>query len=263
MTGRRAIVGLCMLCALMISAFAAQSASALGTTAVTCKVPVAGDTIVGTDTYFREHCTAEDKVIGGSFRHVKIEKGELSGTNNTTGTAEPVFLHSVQAGVFEEIEATTVTGTGSFSNKTEKNAKGEEEMVAHGTGFLIYTGLTVVKPAGKGCKIKGTEIKTKELTATTKEQGMGLRFFPASGEVFATFEIEGCSVAALNGLYEVKGSIGSSSIDGATILTDENQTTEQNTLKVRGQKAGLKGHLTLKARTGPTDTFKPLTATTE
>ncbi len=263
MTSRRAIVGLCMLCALAISAIAAQSASALvGTTTVTCKKPVTGDTIIGDTVFSKEHCTKEDEG-SGEFRHVVFgpkTPTTFTATNDTTGIRSPVFLHSVQAGVVEELEATEVNGSGTLENKEEGG-----EAYIQATGTLTYTGVSVIKPAGKGCKVKGEKVETKEITATTKGQEMAMKFTPASGEVFASFEIEGCSIGALNGLYEVKGSVTSSSINGATTKFEPNPTTELGTLKVRGQKAGLSGTLTEKGKDPsiPNDVCKPLVATTQ
>lgn len=148
---------------------------------------------------------------------------------------------------------------------TLENLEEGGEIYTQAAGTLTFSGVSVIKPAGKGCKVKGGEIKTKELTATTKGQGMAMKFAPASGEVFASFEIEGCSVGALNGVYEVKGSVTSSSINGATTKFEPGPTTELGTLKVRGQKAGINGTLTEKGRDPaiPTDVCKPLVATTK
>jgi hypothetical protein len=251
-----------MLCALAISATAAQSASALGTTTVTCKIPVTGDTFEGDTVFAREHCTEEDEG-SGKFRHVVFEKHTpttFTATNDTTAIRSPWVVHSVQAGIAEELEATEVNGEGTLENLEEGG-----EIYTQAAGTLTFSGVSVIKPAGKGCKVKGGEIKTKELTATTKGQGMAMKFAPASGEVFASFEIEGCSVGALNGVYEVKGSVTSSSINGATTKFEPGPTTELGTLKVRGQKAGVSGTLTEKGRDPaiPTDVCKPLVATTK
>jgi hypothetical protein len=88
-------------------------------------------------------------------------------TNETTGLSiEPFFLHSVQSGVEQELKATAVSAVGVVENKEESG-----EMFIHGKAVTTYTGVTVVKPAGKGCSVKGEKIVTKELTATTKGQG--------------------------------------------------------------------------------------------
>ncbi len=241
MTARKVIVGLCMLCALLVSAVAAQGASAAGTTAYTCKAG-AGE---GPNKFSEDHCKTVDNATG-TFGHFKIEKGTKTAITGSSGGTS-VFLHSVQSGVEEELEATGVSGSGFMENK--ETAGGE--MYAHGTGVITYTGVSVVKPSGKGCKVKGENVVTNELTATTEGSSTSLKFTPASGEVFASFEIEGCSTTVLNGLYEVKGSVTSSSISGATTNFDRTATTNLNTLKVRGQKAGLAGTLTIKGEGVP------------
>ncbi len=271
---RRATIGLCMLCALAFSAFAAQSASAVfsGTTAFTCKEkPEPGGA-----GFSKAHCKEADKVASGAkYEHVPIANDtttDLRGSNAGTAGEEavPTTLRSTNSGVELELKATTVSGTGSMHN----HLTGEEH-IATGTGVITYSGVTVTKPAGKGCKVftdklpgkeKGTEgvVDTRELKASTAGQGMGLKFEPAEGTVFASFIIEGCSVSAFNKTYEVTGSVVSSSIDGATVNFTETQTTGQETLKLGGQKAGIEGTLTLEATDTeiPGDVYRPLSATT-
>ena len=69
MTGRRAVVGLCMLCALAFSAIAAQAASAESTTAYKCKVPAEGDEAIG-GAFTAPHCITRNPE--GNYPHVKI-----------------------------------------------------------------------------------------------------------------------------------------------------------------------------------------------
>jgi hypothetical protein len=66
MNGRRAILDLCMLCALLVSAFAAQSASAAGTTGFTCK---AGAAEAG---FSDAHCLTPAVGAAVKFTHVAI-----------------------------------------------------------------------------------------------------------------------------------------------------------------------------------------------
>jgi hypothetical protein len=251
MSGNRAIVGLCMLCAIVFSAFAAQSASAKGTTAYTCAETGTGD--------FKDaHCKEAGEAGKSKYAHVPFEgTTKITGTNVTTGTSKDVTkLKSVQAGVTLELQSQTLDGEGEMSNKLIKNKAGEEEMVAHGTGFITYTEVTVTAPAGKGCKVKTEEVKTNELTATTQEQTNQLNFTPAAGETFAEFTVEGCSIAALNHLYTAKGSV-KGTIEGATTRTTHAGTTEQNTLTLSGQKAGIEGSLTIKGPNGNGLTVTP------
>jgi hypothetical protein len=279
MNGRRAIIGLCMLCALLVSAVAAQGASAkeFGTTSFTCA------NLGGTTHQFtKAHCKESDKGAG-PFEHVAIAENtttELTGTNANTGanteTATVTKLKSVRAGVELELQATGVTNEGpaTMVNKKAVNAKGETEMYVEGEGKILYTGVSVTKPAGKGCEVFKTEnagppvthtgkgeVETKQLAATTKEQGMALKFAPKAGATFAVFYVTNCTVAGLNGTYEVTGSVKGVP-DGATTNFEHAAVTTQGTLKLGGQAAGIEGSLTLKGRANSTQAFTPLSVTT-
>jgi hypothetical protein len=171
-----------------------------------------------------------------------------------TTASQPTVLKSTIAGVKTAIECTTVGGSGTVEN----SESGEESWVS-GSAIIEYSGCTVTEPAGKGCVIKGGEFKTKELTATTKGQGMGLKFAPTTGTTFAEITIEKCSIAALNGTFAVTGSITITPSGPTLIVTDE-FLTAQNTLKFAGQKAGLDSVVTLTAGangTGLTVTTPP------
>ena len=86
MIGRRATVGLSLLCALAFCAFAAQSASAakaVNTTAFTC---VEG----ATKDFSDAHCDTKVTAGTGQYGHVVIPQGtttEVVGENTTTGGA--------------------------------------------------------------------------------------------------------------------------------------------------------------------------------
>jgi len=289
MNGRRAVIGLCMLCALLVSAIGAQSASAkeFGTTAWTCKAksPTGG---VG---FSKEHCKPSDAVTTGAlFEHKEIPVNtvtELTGsnakTNAETNGPEPTVLASTRAGLELELEATGVAASGSptMVNKTKVNAKGETEMYAEGEGAILYTGVTVKKPASSGCTVwkeeeagppvvhKGEkEVLTKALTATTEGQPsptgteeMFLNFKPKTGTTFATFFVTGCTTTSLNGTYTVTGSVKGRP-EGATTNFTLADTKAQGTLRLGGQIAELKGKLTLSARLNNTQSFTPISATT-
>jgi hypothetical protein len=249
MTGRRAIASLCMLSALAFSAFGAQTAGAAtnGTTAFTCR------NVGGTSGGFtKAHCKEADKGAG-AFAHMAIAEDtttELIGTNEKTGsdtnTTTIWRLKDVTAGIILEFQATGVSATGSMTNKKAGNG----EHLAAGTGQIRFAGVTVTAPVGKGCKVKGGEIVTNTLEATTAGQGMGVKFTPLAGEVLAKFEVEGC-VAPLNihfnTTYEVKGSVVGTP-DGATINFTHAGTTAQGTLFLNGQKAGIEGSMTVSGR---------------
>ncbi len=215
MIGRRAIVGLCMLCALLVSAFAAQSASAVtkGTT---------GTAPAGTGY-----------------------------TGNITGSGEETLLHSVVSGIEVELKSTELEGSGSM----ESMLAGTGEHTSNGTGTIEYKSVTVLKPPGKGCAVKTGKVTTETLKATTAGQGMGLKFEPNGATPFAKFEVEGCgpteALKALNGVYEVTGSVVGEPTEGTneTVFTRLG-TTNQGTLKLRGQKAGINGVLKLRTAGG-------------
>lgn len=241
MSGRRVIIGICMLCALLVSAFAAQTASAK--TAYTCVEQIEAKFDFGD-----KHCKATTvPPHSGQYAHVAItQKTKITGDNILTGTErQNTKLKSVQAGVTLELQSTVLEGTGEMENKEEGG-----EMVAHGTGTIEYKNVTVTAPAGKGCVVKSGEVKTNKLTATTKGAGEnGLKFTPAEGEVFAEFTVEGCSIAALNHVYTAKGSV-IGTIEGTTTKFTHEATTTQNTLSLSGQKAGIDGSLTIHGENG-------------
>jgi hypothetical protein len=233
MTGRRAIVGLCMLCALMISAVAAQGASA--EQAYTCGANL------GNKDFSDSHCKTNVGSGNGGFGHLLItEKTNITGTSEATGSPTVTKLKSVQAGVTLEIQATSVSGTGEMENSGGN---------ASGSGTLTYKGVTVTAPAGKGCSVVGGEVKTNKLAATTAGLTKQLKFSPFEGETFASFEVTGCSNAALNHVYTAKGSV-KGDVSGATTTTTHAGTTEQNTLSLSGQKAGIEGSLMIKGANG-------------
>ena len=253
MNGRRAVIGICMVCALAFSAVAAQGASAAttGTTAFTCfKLPSPG-TAGFKDAHCKEAVTKEAAYVHRAF----TGKTSITLTNAETGpetkTAVPTKLKSVSSGFELELESPEVTGEGTMENLTS----GTEPNILHfvkGFGFIHYKKAVVTKPSGKGCLVKGGEVVTNELKAETVGEAGGLKFAPASGEEFATFTVEGCSVLALNRAYKVTGTVVGTP-EGATTVFTHLGTTEQGTLFLGGatsQKAGIEGKVTIKGPSG-------------
>ncbi|MGB7684525.1 MAG: hypothetical protein WBL45_01935 [Solirubrobacterales bacterium] len=127
MTGRRAVIGLSLLCALLVCAFAAQSASAikpihsLNTTMVTCKKEA-----TKTHEFADAHC--DTKSIGsntGEFKHEKVALGtttKVSGTNasvtESTKKSEPAVLKGTIGLAKVTIECLKVTNNGTTSTLT-------------------------------------------------------------------------------------------------------------------------------------------------
>jgi hypothetical protein len=65
--------------------------------------------------------------------------------------------------------------------------------------------------------------------------------------VIAQFTVEGCSVASLNGTYNVEGSFKGVP-SGSTIALSHVETTEQGTLTLGSLPAGIEFFLDIKAR---------------
>ncbi len=255
MTGRRAIFGLCMSCALVFSAFAAQAASA-GQTAFTCVESAS------TKQFASAHCVPGES--GSKFGHVAITeethaKFSNANTNATTNGPSNWILKETIAGTNVEIESTgVVEGLG-----TLKNSEVGGEMRASATSVATggaANGVIVKAPAGKGCKVyednggvPGTEgvVKPQPLTGRTIVTGATHETViePVTPTVFMTYFIQECSAAvpeAIRGKWEITGSIKCPT-NGATIVCSHASITTQNTLKGKGSKAGLEGKLTVTA----------------
>ncbi|HEX6666692.1 MAG TPA: hypothetical protein VF081_08870 [Solirubrobacterales bacterium] len=253
MTGRRAISGLCMLCALLVSAFAAQSASAItGTTAFTCSKEAAVKDLRG------EHCSLVEP-IPQEYGHVPIAENTTTTTlitnektASSTTTSRIGKLRETIGGVPLEFQATGVSGSGSMVNK--KAANGEH--FTEGEGTITFTGVTVTEPAGRGCQVythkedgsgnPGEEgeagvVHTRTLKATTEGQGDNVKFTAKDGGSFANFWIT-CTtkLAAIEGTWSCTGSVKGQPNGATTNFTHATVTTE-NLLKCRGSKVGIDG----------------------
>jgi len=265
MTGRRAIFGLCMLCAMAFSAIAAQGAAAeTGQTAFTCV------STATTKQFSSEHCVPGE--TGTAFGHVAITEethAKLSNekTNTTTTGPTNTTLKETIAATNLELESTgAVEGLGTLKNQEVGGVmQGFAQSDANG---ITFNGVNVVAPAGKGCKVfednngvKGAQgvVKTKPVkghTSVAKEVIGGVEtevhsvtIEPVTAPVFATFFIEcepGKVPAELEGTWEVTGTLQCPT-HGATIVCEHNTVTEQKVLKGKGAKAGLAGKATITA----------------
>jgi len=261
MTGHRSAVALCLLFALSISAMAAQTAVAAtpgGTTALTCKKKAEA----GGAGFSKSHCKAADAVeAGAEYEHAAFSAPtEVEVSNkNTAGEPQTATIRGVVSSTTVEVQATEVTGTGTVSNQL--TTRGEHFI--QGEAALTYGNATVAAPAGKGCKVKGGKVVTESLAVTSSEQGDTLRFSPAKGTLFASFQIEGCSITALNGTYKVVGSVKCPP-DGATITCTGASTTEQGTFEMHNHMAEIESVLTVSGRNGALGEteYTPLSATT-
>jgi hypothetical protein len=277
MTGRRAIVGLCMVCALLVSAFAAQSAAAIptGTTAFTCKAVTPN--IEGTVGFSKAHCKTTDAVTTkASFEHFAVAQNtptELevtnANTNATTNGSTVARFHSTVAGTKFELQATGVSNMGGVLENMLDPVSGEHTIhtpKSEPAFTLTYTGVT---EALLGCSVTGLPggagvIETKELTASSAGQGDAIKFTPPGG-VFAEFEAKG--PAGCPGTVKVFGSVIGRP-DGATISSDPTKVTEEKTLRIgnatNGPLAGYGSTVTVlgKDKAAGDTSFTPLSVTT-
>jgi hypothetical protein len=214
--------------------------------------------------FSKAHCKTVDAVASGAkYEHVAIANGTKTDiavtnekTNAETNGASVTELHTTLNGVKITFNVTGVHGEGTMENKEEPSG----EMVAHGTGRIHYTGVTLTPPFGENCEVVSDDasetpgtITTEELTAKTVPTG--LIFTPAVGEVLFTIKIvtkagahaEPCQ---FNKTYKVTGSV-IGTIDGATVNFDATNTTNQGTLRLEsaaGPKMGIKGSLTISGK---------------
>jgi hypothetical protein len=228
-------------CVLTIAIFAAPSANAQE--AFTC-VKGGGKLDFGAgDSHCSKGHVAEKT---GEYGHVSFTGStSVSGTNETTGGAkDTVKLSWNVAGVLIEFQSTEQTTAGMMENGSGS---------AHGTGVVTYRHVTVTRPAGKGCKVQGKngvseQIVTETISATTAGLMNELKFTP-SGEKFAEFTLEGCSLSVLNHTYTITGSVKGQTSGATTTFTKVN-TEAQGTLFVFGQVAGIEQAFTIKGSNG-------------
>jgi len=273
MIGRKAVVGLSLLCALCFCAFAASSASAKGTTAGECK------SASGSKDFKDAHCDEEVAAGTGSFGHVLFEKGsavKYTGVNDTTGTKTPWMLEGKLAGVVVTVECTEVTSAGSVTNEevggVMKLKFGDIKVTATGCTVptqpactvevpVFETGVTdpmnLKKEAVEKTGPTGEIIKAHAEVAGSTE--MGLKFAPTEGTTFVTLVFSGVGCpAALKGNKPVqgfaygtskgRGSTEATSSSGAT-LTFSKETTASG-LTFGGNTATLVGTQTLRKEGG-------------
>lgn len=256
MIGRRAVVGLALLSALVFAAFAAPSASAeKGTTVFTCVKGTPGE-----EEFVDAHCKTKDPNNEGEYEHKEIAQDKTTvfhGTNDKTTDdtkgAVSAILKSKVFGAAVEITCEKVFSHGSITNKKE----GSEHYIHAEKITILYTGCKYNKPST--CKVVGGEIEVTGVTATSKGEGQNIRFKPEAGETFVTIKSEGgiCPAEA-----KVTGSVRGQ-VEGATLVFDEEKTTADESLKFAGNGAGLSGKITLsQADETLGKTGNPLSATT-
>lgn len=255
MNSHKTAIGIAVLIALALSAFAATSASASGATTFTCVKDPEG-------TLFGPHCLKASTGDNTKYKHVAIAPettttSTLTNANTASNTtaAQSWTLKATLAGVSVEITCSELHGEGTVENRTTVKETGE--MFGHGEFRVHFTGCVVKAPAGKGCKVanEGT-ITTNQLTSRTVASGESGKVEPNEGTTFTELKIEGCTIAALNNTFPVTGSFLAKT-NGATITVTHAEVTTQGTLKFGGQKAGIEGALTTKAHKFPKEGEEP------
>jgi hypothetical protein len=237
MIGRRAIVGISLLSALLFCASGVQGASAAAhtsenTTAFTC---VKG----GGKLDFKDaHCDETTAAGKGEYGHELIPAGptqfEITNkeTANKTTEAAPLTLKSKLAGVETHTNCSAVSGSGNIEN----GGSGLNHKVT-GSVTLEVSKCTVIKPAN--CKVKepivwkATFMGADQIGA--EKNTMGLEFVPESGNFTEiTFEGEKCalkgSTFGTSGTAIVTGAPGGSAKEsGATWIFEPGNGMEEMT----------------------------------
>ena len=252
MNGRRAAIALCALCVTGASTLAAQSAAAAGTTGVTC---VEVKWLGGQTSGFKDKACGEPTEVPENV-HYEHRTHSIDVDWDLIFKAVEIILKSAPLGINLEVTANKASGSGTLIN-TESGG----EMLASGTGTVTYEEATVIAPAGKGCEVEGGKIVTNKLKFTTAGQGDNLKFEPASGSVLATFKIKGCATSGLNKEYKLEGSFKGTP-KGTSIVLAHAGVTEQGTLTLGGQKAGISGALELEGMTAEDSLYTPVAFTT-
>ncbi len=276
MNGRRAVIGLSLLCALLFSAFAAQSASAtVGTTAFTCVLDG------GSEDFADAHCDEPTEAGKGEFGHVAIgEEGtsvRLSNekTASLTGFAKHAIFKTTSGGIALEITCQIAEGTGSIKN-IAKGPDGGMAVEGFGGSSLTFTFCTMPKPVNGAkeelCKVKwpitATGTSMTRVNQGPEKNTMGVEFKPKEGSPFTELTFENVSGKAcfLNGkkvavtgtamATGARGPSNSVSSSGATLLFTTAMTKE--TLKFGANAAEFEASLTMTMFAS----FNPITLTT-
>lgn len=266
MTGRRAIVGLSLLSALLLCAFAAPSAMALnGTTAFKCI-----HTTPSGEEFSDEHCTSAQTGSAG-FTEMGLTPGtetNITVSNSSTeGKVVKPKLKGVIAGVNFELEAgsfESCAANDTVGNNLNGGGQGEVTGVFCGS----FSSVVVNKPAK--CEIeKGVVNLLANGTGKTvvkfvkEEQEMYVELNPPGKESFAEFTFAGGECALKGSKVSVTGSLTAnvstelSKNDGATLKFTTAQTGK--TLKAAGNTAEFEGTFTPR---GVSTEAPPITLTT-
>lgn len=241
MIRHRAVVGLSLLCALLFCAYAASSASASGTTAVTC---VKSET--GKGDFADAHC-GQPKKGEGQFAHTAIPLStptniSLTNANTTSETkgAQP-FIFTGSIGLTKiEFSCSKAGGTGTLTNEEPEAGV----MKVTGDAKIEASECTVVKPAK--CTVKEPFAWDTHFKGYEGGTEMGIEFTPKNGKNFGSWELQGSECTLKGQSFAIEGSFkgtvgGTTEGQGATIGFTAASTTG---LKWGGNPYTLTGSLT-------------------
>jgi hypothetical protein len=241
MSRRRASIGFSLVCALFCSAVMAPSAFAVEETAAFTCVKKAE---AGGAGFSKAHCRPADAVASGaSYEHKEISSETsipVEGNNEKVGAETTESISAAFTGVIAGIKikitwkGMTITG-------------GSLKIDFFPFKITLKLPHTVLhKPSIdfglKGCQVKGEELKTNSLEATTVAKSMEIEFKPESGETIMTIEFEGSECAIAEKPMKVTGTFKAIP-NGATLETTEASTKG---LKFAGQQASFTSVTTLR-----------------
>ncbi|MGH7484436.1 MAG: hypothetical protein ACREMY_02385 [bacterium] len=233
MNGRRTLVGLALLSAFALSAFAVPSMAqaGTGTTAFTC---VSGG---GAKDFSDSHCKTSVTPGTGAYGHETITVGTKTAIASTS-TLTNITLSGTIATIKVKVTCTGATGTGFLTN--EEPSAGNHTLTGSETE-ITYTGCDIdLGKAEVTCSLAGGKIELPGVKAIDVESAhgfaMGIKFEPEKGTTFATFTTGADCPNIPNQTFNITGSaVGVP--NGATLEFTE--ATTKPTLSLGGNAASF------------------------
>jgi hypothetical protein len=275
MIGRKTVVGLSLLCALMFSAMAVQSAVAAPTksvrlTAFTCKKEKTKEF-----TFNDEHCTSDNKEKKGEFEHREIAKDVTTAIDakRKAGSPEPKLVGEL-FGVKAEVSCEKAESTGNIHNVESGGAEKKHTV----TGELTTT-------FSGNCRVTNQPNCTvqEKITAETLYEGvegevakggkneMGVQQRPKEGETFTTLKFgskEG-KLCLLPAEAKVTGTAIATGVEGggkepvySGAINVFTKAMTEETLKFGGNPASFTLESTVTMKPEPEKEANPITLTT-
>jgi hypothetical protein len=188
--------------------------------------------------YTNSECAKEG--APSEWESVRLKEAEKT---TITAKGNPIAFTSTQSGVVTTFSCETEVVSASLENPTGAgNGVGNAE--------VKYKGC---KPEGvaaeKGCKVENTANFASKLALTMIDGKANALLTPSSGETFAKFSVSSCSVGALNGTYELKGTMRGLYSNSASKVEFNAETTAEG-LSLRGQKTTAVGSVKLETSAG-------------